>query len=722
MHFKRKPGHGKAVVISLIILVLMAALAAGIYFLWPLMSDIFAPSQPAVTEPLMAVRGLLAEPLTDPAFTGDEASMQAYLDELVQYAAARGINTLFMDMLSNGAAFYRDRAYPIAENISAGDGLFHKFDPMKYLCKAAEAQGLSVCAVFPSPQDDETLAASINRAQRKYDLGGAYYKEAADGALGQLVGTGATGGTLPYTTGLAWSQPSSLFVSAVKTGTENIVFDSYATARANAETFSLLVSAADVSSPAPTLAVYTPNTALTITYPAEDAVLYTQNCFIMGTSDPNVELLCNGEPVERTTQSGLFGVLVSLEAGPNTITFTQGDNTLTWNISRIVSGGGGASGGSDNTQSVPEGSYIRTTGWITSLLYDPSSDGNISETVRRGSIARVTNCVQTTRSGKLTWAYQLESGDYVLAYNTEYLGASITVPHFTSAAAVSDSAGEILTFNGEGTPLAYTKVDGNNLALDFYSATAAADFAVQNSRLISGASVTEIDGGVQITLHCVSAPYGYSIEHTEDGKTQLILKNTPVRSSTFGKPLEGVSVLLDAGHGADDAGAMGTAGSTQPQEKDVNLSVALAAKYRLEQMGATVHMIRTDDTFLTLEERNAMIISTKADFFIALHHNSVALTVDANSAQGTECYYFYPNGKTLAETLVREVTQVTGRAERGTDWGYYYVTRSTMCPAVLLELGFMVNPSEYENVVDPSMLWAEGDAVARSILACVPEA
>lgn len=106
-------------------------------------------------------------------------------------------------------------------------------------------------------------------------------------------------------------------------------------------------------------------------------------------------------------------------------------------------------------------------------------------------------------------------------------------------------------------------------------------------------------------------------------------------------------------------GARARAGSGAPAEKDVNLALTLAAKYRLEQLGATVQTIRTDDSFLSLEERNRAIVAGQPDFFIAVHHNSIDLSVDANLQTGTECYYFYPAGKALAQALVRNVTQAT---------------------------------------------------------------
>ena len=177
-------------------------------------------------------------------------------------------------------------------------------------------------------------------------------------------------------------------------------------------------------------------------------------------------------------------------------------------------------------------------------------------------------------------------------------------------------------------------------------------------------------------------------------------------------------MLLDAGHGGTDVGAVGVGGQNAPMEKDVNLAAARAARARLEQLGATVHMIRDGDTFLTLDERNHAISALAPDFFIAVHHNSASMTADSSAASGVECYYFYDSGLPLAQALVERVSAAAGRPARGAAWGYYYVTRNTLCPAVLLETGFLVNPAEYEQVADETGLWAAGDAIARAVLAC----
>ena len=64
---------------------------------------------------------------------------------------------------------------------------------------------------------------------------------------------------------------------------------------------------------------------------------------------------------------------------------------------------------------------------------------------------------------------------------------------------------------------------------------------------------------------------------------------------------------------------------------------------------------------------------------------------------GTECYWFYTEGKPLAQALVDRFTAATGREARGVFYNYFYVTRSNLCPAVLLETGFVSSPTEYQS-------------------------
>lgn len=728
MHFRRKRRRGGSMAVLAIILVLLVgALGAGAWLLRDELGALFE-KPPEALSPTSSVAALSLSPWDGAsgfAAQADEDAQKAYLDAFLSYAAQHGMNSVAVQLFSGSGKdallFGRDRAFETIENVRANDKLFQKFDPMKYLCEAARAQNLAVLGSVPATEENSDMEKAALRAMKKYGLANVYEKETQPIGFSTLRSL-VDGSALPCTGASTWAQPSDVFVAALSDGFSGLVIEDYASAQQLPEMFTLMVSALDTAAPAPQPLAFVPSGTLAVTYPAADAKIYTAQCFVMGTSDPAQPLTLNGTEVVRNGTTGVFGVLVDVAQGDNALVFAQGATQVEHKITRPAPTGGGGSGGvkRDGTLSVPEGSYVSVSQWIASLLYDPSGDNKISETVREGGIARVVDCVETTRSGKTTWAYQLASGDYILAYNTTFLGADVPRASFTGATAQAEGRDETLLFTGSGTPMAYANLEGNDLVLHFYDTSLAADFGVTGSSLVRSALVTPIENdGVELRLQFAKPLHGFSVEYA-DGTLKLLLKDAPVRSTAaFGKPLAGVSVLLDAGHGADDTGAMGAAGKDAPQEKDVNLAVTLAAKYRLEQLGATVHTIRSDDSFLTLIERNRKITELKPDFFIAVHHNSVELTVDANEAGGTECYYFYDSGKPLAELLVQNMVAATGRANREAKWGYYYVARNTICPSVLLECGFMVNPSEYENVTDDSVILLEGDAIASAVLAQV---
>ena len=95
---------------------------------------------------------------------------------------------------------------------------------------------------------------------------------------------------------------------------------------------------------------------------------------------------------------------------------------------------------------------------------------------------------------------------------------------------------------------------------------------------------------------------GYDVSYAE-GQTLLYLRGAPVASRERGRPLTGVTVLLDPGHGGTDVGALGIGGGAGIAEKTINLTLALAVRDRLEQLGATVQMTRSTDETLTLQQR-----------------------------------------------------------------------------------------------------------------------
>jgi N-acetylmuramoyl-L-alanine amidase len=211
----------------------------------------------------------------------------------------------------------------------------------------------------------------------------------------------------------------------------------------------------------------------------------------------------------------------------------------------------------------------------------------------------------------------------------------------------------------------------------------------------------------------------------------------PMTGGTGGRPTGGPGVLtivLDPGHGGQDAGAIGPSGL---MEKDVVLDLALRLRRLLtERLGVRVIMTRSEDVFIPLQERTAIANRARADFFLSLHLNGAT----KRGAGGFETFYFTrepsdsdarasaqrenlvieTNGAagkdldsllriTLADMAVTRDMRESGELaqivlsylqkllkveSRGVKSGPFYVLATAAMPAILVESAFITNPKE----------------------------
>ena len=141
------------------------------------------------------------------------------------------------------------------------------------------------------------------------------------------------------------------------------------------------------------------------------------------------------------------------------------------------------------------------------------------------------------------------------------------------------------------------------------------------------------------------------------------------------------------------------------QEKDIALSVALKVKKLLEDKNVKVILTRDKDTYLTLDERPAIAIENNAALFLSLHTNSTNDTV--TTANGIEIYYSLENNhdnygitsKDFATEVLKKVISSTKAKDRGVKTANYLVVRKSTMPAALIEMGFLNNPDELENLI-----------------------
>ncbi|MCR5833045.1 MAG: N-acetylmuramoyl-L-alanine amidase [Selenomonadaceae bacterium] len=165
--------------------------------------------------------------------------------------------------------------------------------------------------------------------------------------------------------------------------------------------------------------------------------------------------------------------------------------------------------------------------------------------------------------------------------------------------------------------------------------------------------------------------------------------------------LGGKRIVIDPGHGGNDAGAIGPTGI---MEKNVTLKVSLELRKLLEAEGAEVIMTRDSDTTVSSKGASASDIEElgarcevanriNADIFISIHADSFTRP----EARGTTGYYYSRgagSGQRLADCIRRNLIEQLGTPSRGTQPCNFYVVHHTDMPATLIELGFISNYEE----------------------------
>ena len=207
-----------------------------------------------------------------------------------------------------------------------------------------------------------------------------------------------------------------------------------------------------------------------------------------------------------------------------------------------------------------------------------------------------------------------------------------------------------------------------------------------------------------VSIHCISCKALDTPPNFSEGP-QNNAQNTPYLSD--------ITIIIDAGHGGEDGGAVGANGIF---EKNINLSVASMLETRLRNDGYKTLMTRTEDILLydrntdfeghkkhlDLEARIKIAEETENALFISIHMNSFS----QKKYKGLQVYYS-PNSshsKLLAEEIQLNARLLldasNNRVTKESDGNILLLKRITH-PAVLVECGFLSNTSECQRLSDP---------------------
>lgn len=189
------------------------------------------------------------------------------------------------------------------------------------------------------------------------------------------------------------------------------------------------------------------------------------------------------------------------------------------------------------------------------------------------------------------------------------------------------------------------------------------------------------------------------------------------------------TVVLDAGHGGEDGGAVGVNGVL---EKDLNLTIARYIKERLESKGCRVVMTRTEDRLLYTEEQNIYGQRKLYDLrnrlsIAAAEENPILVSIHMNKFSqakysGLQIYYSknHPDSRVLASTVrnhaVKELQPQNKRQNKEATSALYLLHRAQM-PAVLIECGFLSNPDECASLSSEAYQRRLACVIADSIFA-----
>jgi N-acetylmuramoyl-L-alanine amidase len=192
--------------------------------------------------------------------------------------------------------------------------------------------------------------------------------------------------------------------------------------------------------------------------------------------------------------------------------------------------------------------------------------------------------------------------------------------------------------------------------------------------------------------------WGYSIAYNGGGNLEIRVNRAPEIADRR-SPLRGLKILVDAGHGGSNEGAMGSMGVL---EKIPALDISLKLQEALVRKGAEVIMTRTDDRFVSMAERQRVAMETDPHMLLSIHLNSVGYSTDPDRVKGASTYYRHAGFKPLADLIYRSKLE-TGLGQFSVVGGFNFtLNQFTEFPNVLVETGFISHPEDEMKLLDPA--------------------
>lgn len=266
-------------------------------------------------------------------------------------------------------------------------------------------------------------------------------------------------------------------------------------------------------------------------------------------------------------------------------------------------------------------------------------------------------------------------------------------------------------------------IDRTNSMFDLYlyNIENSQNFNLKSSLMFDGAKLTDLKGGgVKISIPLTKEDE-LNVHSGIDGKTlrlkikcerkEIIKADEPVIKPqpiiVPPKKSDKKIIVIDPGHGGSDHGAI----RNNISEKHITLDISKRVATLLEKKGYVVYMTRETDATVSLQDRVEISEDISPEIFVSIHVNSS----NSESPNGIETHYYKDNSLDLAKTVHASMLNHISANNRGLFKSKFYVINHTTAPAILVEIGFLSNPSERAQLVSESRKQATAKAIAEGI-------
>lgn len=318
----------------------------------------------------------------------------------------------------------------------------------------------------------------------------------------------------------------------------------------------------------------------------------------------------------------------------------------------------------------------------------------------------------------------------------------------------------IQTYSLYGTTYVPLKSLCDNLGLDWQWDDITQTVVIKKddrvAKLLVDSPIVHVDGHIERIKPAPSNYQGIIVVpwRFKEQVIEQLLKPQKYREEVFGVGYRIKKIIIDAGHGGRDPGAIGRGGI---KEKDLVLDVAQRLRDILESNGFAVVMTRDEDEFISLPQRSEIANRAKADLFVSIHANAnrsrwirgfevyhprgkseeviPALLADRDSSRILEGLKLNRNSKNakaivldliytqnqadaigLARCISRSADRNLEVRDRGIKAASFYVLKNTEIPAILVEIGYITNVSEAKYLKSDSYRQDVVDAIAKGIV------